>query len=114
MPIRHTLLRQYLGPGVLSIVQHKRNKFNGWLFFGITGAVRLGHGVASAGAACIEQGKEVAFENKTKDQEDQESADANMPAAKSKSATTAFIPTILNIAADATWSPTHRKSPGLV
>src|ERR1700731_2215406 len=114
MAIRNALLLQNSRPGLLSIIQHKRDKFHGWLFLGVAGAVGLGNSGACATAAA-QQREEIPFEDKAENQQDDHAADADMHPAKTEpAASAAIVPAIFNVPAGAAWCPTHDILPSRI
>jgi hypothetical protein len=109
MPIVNSLWLEDLCPGILRVVQHKRDELHRSLFLGVAGGVRPGH--RGACAATAQQRKEVPVKYQAEDEQNQHPADADMHAAKAESATTAaFAPPIFNITACPARCPTHVNS----
>jgi len=114
MAILHALLRQYLFPGFLGVIEDEGDE----LFKGLLTLVFRPVGPRNAGAgprgdsAAAEHGKEVAFEQQAQNEQEDNSADADMHAAEGQSETTAssavvLVPPIFNVLTVAAWCPAH-------
>src|ERR1700733_7431966 len=64
MAISHALRRQYLGPGLLRVIQHIGDKLHRRLFLGVARVVRLGYRTCRRNTAAVEQRKKVPLEYK--------------------------------------------------
>ena len=95
------------GPGVLDVVENEGNELD----FALFGGALLGSGGRTlggfrGGGTAEERRKQVAFENKTEDQKDQDAADADVNAAGEASAAAAGA-VVFYVVADSAGCPTH-------
>ena len=102
-----TILRDDFRPGILHVIENERNELDFALF---GGAPRGAGGCAlrgfRSGGAAQKRREQVAFEDKTQDEEDQYAPDADVDAAwESTSAAAGTV--VFDVVADSAWGPTH-------
>ena len=104
-----TIVGDDFGPGGLDIVENERDELDFALFRGalLGSGWRALRGFRSGGTA-EERRKQVAFKNKTEDQKDQDSADADVNAAGEASAAAAGA-VVFYVVADSAGCPTHEN-----
>src|SRR6202030_4066846 len=99
-----------LRPGLLRIVEYKRDKLHQRLFSLVPHCVRLAHLSRSAcTAANTSQRQKIPFENETQDQQNDEATDSDVTAADVKASTSAatIISSIFDVVTSSARSPAH-------
>jgi hypothetical protein len=107
------LLREDLRPGVLRIIQDKRDELNQRFLRCVSGGIGLADccwsGTASTSS---EQGEKILLEDEAKYQQDERAADADVhPAELESSATSGVVAAIFDVFTLTTWCPAHGFSP---
>ncbi len=108
VPVWNSTLLKNSRPGLLRVVEYKRNKLHRWLLAGVTLAIGLTECLPGSRPLIAEQGEEISLEHEAKHEEDEESANPEVHTADTASA---FVSAILNIVASSAWSPTHNGHP---
>src|ERR1035441_1434418 len=119
VPVSHALGAEDLGPSLLRVVKHERDKLHHRLLFLIAGCVRLPAHMSGRveAAAPSRQRKKIALKYETQHQQDDEASDANVDAAKIKATATAavsaaaVVSAIFDILALSARCPAHECSP---
>src|SRR5262249_25062089 len=111
---RVRLLRKYLRPGVLGIVEHERDELNKRPLSSITGWIGLACAHGWTAATASQKGEEVLLEDQAKDKQNDRTTDTDMHSTELKSpAATGFIAAIFDVLTLTTGRPAHGFSPAV-